>query len=272
MQRNHVRLLWRLLALCVFVVASEAFPMDYPVEFVQNPGGNLALSGLPGYSSTPARRGMPGFGLSYARLGNVGIQAAGVAGEICLGCNVTKGDVPGRMSERVAFSSSYLEMDSLYRRVYTEMDVSVSGTWFVAGAGYGFSAEWVPGREHWGRHRYKSGVALFWNVLSFSAMLSGWTDDPWRELDYSLGTGIDVNGRFAGFVEWDGRSFDVGSSLRFGFLEIRSSYRFPDFGMALSLSFGLGGVFAEGTYGVKSSNWDWFGFSISKQIRKKTIL
>ena len=63
--------------------------MDYPVEFVQNPGGNLALSGLPGYSSTPARRGMPGFGLSYARLGEVGIQAAGVAGEICFGCDVT---------------------------------------------------------------------------------------------------------------------------------------------------------------------------------------
>lgn len=256
----------------LFLWISRVYSMDYPAEFVQNPGGNLALFGLPGYSSTPARQGMPGFGLTYVRLGEVGMQAAGVAAEICLDCKLVNLEASRSMAGRVAFSSSFLELDSIYRRVYTELDFSVSGTWFAVGAGYGFSAEWAPGLDHWGRHRYKSGVALLWKVLSLSAMLSGWTDAPWSERDYYLGAGVDVNGRFAGFVEWDGTSFDVGCSVRFEFLEVRSSYRFPEFGMALSLSFGLGGLFAEGAYGVKSSNWDWFGFSFSKQIRKKTIL
>lgn len=273
MQRNRFGLFWRILSLCVFFVATGAFTMDYPSEFVQNPGGNLALSGFPGYSSTPARLSEPGFGLSYTSLGDVELRVAGIAGEMCLGCRLKEAIVDtNKLTGRIAFSSSYLELDSLYRQIYSELDFSVSQTWFVLGGGYAFSAEWLPGLEHWGRHRYKSGGSLLWKGLSLSAMLSGWIDSPWSEMDYAVGARFQVKERFSGFVEWNGASFDVGSAVRFAYLEIRSSYRFPDFGIALSILFCLDGWAAEGVYGSKTSNWDWFGFSVSKKIHEKTIL
>ncbi len=259
-------------ALLLSVFAPCVFSMDYPVEFVQNPGGTLALSGLPGYSSTPARLGTPGFGIAYAKMFGVEMQALGIAGEVCLGCEPENPNGVDRAGGRVAFSSSYLEMDSIYRRVYTEIELSLLRECFLLGVGYAFSAEWSPGLEHWGRHRYKSGGALLWKGLSFSAMCSGWTDVPWSYMEYALGLRLDANDHFGGFAEWDGRSLDVGTAVFFDFLEIRSSYRFPDFGVALSLSVCFGGVSSEGVYGTKSANWDWFGFSVSRKIRKKTIL
>ena len=271
MRRISEWFLWKMLIMAVALVP-YAYSMDYPVEFVQNSGGDLAVSGLPGFRSTPARYGDPGFGLSYARLKDASMQVAGIAGEMCVGCGSADSVRVGQTAGRIAFLSSYTEMDSIYRRVYTEVDVSLSRAWLVLGGGYAFSAEWIPGSEHWGRHRFKSGGTLLWKCLSLSAMLSGWTDIPWSEMEYAVGAAFNANDRFSGFIEWNGESVDVGSSVRFEYVEIRSSYRFPDFGLALSLSFCLGGASAEGVYGSRSSNWNWFGFSLSKKLRKKAIL
>lgn len=269
-----MRVLTLFVLLCLVAFAGAT---DYGGEFVRNPGGNLALKGLPGYASTPARLAQPGLGISYVRLSEIDMQVAGAAGEFSLDALTgAKGD-SASLSSRVAFGASYLALDSLYRQVYTELSFSVSYRPLVLGVAYGFSAEWVPAPSadpdalHWDRHRYKSGAAFVLGGLSLSAMLSGWTSAPLAETDYAFGARLEV-GRFAGFVEWDGLSFDVGSAVRFRFLEIRSSYRFPDFGVAVSLSFWLENWSLEGVFGTGTPIRDWFGVSLSKQIRKKTIL
>ena len=84
--------------LLIIWLASLACAMDFPGEFVQNPGGSLALSGLPGYKSSPARIAEPGFGLAYAQVDEASLQVAGAAGELGLWRDY-----------RLAFFSSYLE-------------------------------------------------------------------------------------------------------------------------------------------------------------------
>ena len=109
------RTCWIML-LSVFVIGKNSYAFDFPGEFAQNPSGFLALSGLPGFRSTPARFLEPGFGISYARVIETQVQAVSAAGEMGWG-----GDGLGF---RTAFFSSYMAMDSIYRQVYSELDAS----------------------------------------------------------------------------------------------------------------------------------------------------
>ena len=142
----------------LFLIASSSRAMDAPGEFVQNSSGNLALSGLPGFYSTPAREAIPGYGLVFARELSTGLFVAGGAGEIALGSSA--------YPFRLAFMESYSEMDSVYRQVYSQVETSVALSWLVMGLGYGASVEWIPAEQHWTRHRYKAGACLVWQDLS----------------------------------------------------------------------------------------------------------
>ena len=252
-------MLYRLNIILWMAFAVSAFAQDFHGEFVRNVGGNLALRGLPGFASSPARIAEPGFGAAFAYVPDADIAVAGMAGEFCVG-------------PRVAFSSSYLELDSIYRRVYSEIDLSLARTWFILGAGYGYSVEWIPGEQNWNRHRYKAGSALLWRGISFAGIVSGWTDLLPEYPDYALGVHVSVAERFSVFGEWDGYSLDIGNTIRFKYVQVQSAYRFPGFGVSLSISFILDGWSIGGAYGFAGSNWNWIGGGVSKFLRKKTIL
>lgn len=241
----------------------EAFAMDFPGDFVQNPGGSLALSGLPGYKSTPARyfddSTSGAFGVAYARVPEADLQVVGLVGEMNL------------WFTRLAFFSSYLLMDSLYRQVYSEIDFSLSHSWVVGGVGYGLSVDWIPGAESWTSNRYKAGVAFLKGPLSLSAMTSLVNHRSYCNLDYALAFRFEGN-RFGAFVEYDGYSIDVGNSITFSHAKVLSAYRFPEFAVAVSLVFGFSEWSLSGAFGNARPIWDWFGFTMTKSIRKKTIL
>lgn len=256
------------LLICVLLLAGASHAFDLPGEFAQNPSGTLALSGLPGFRSTPARFVEPGFGVSYARVLGAEEHVAAAAGEFGWE-KLCSGKCPGL---RVAFFGSYTELDSIYRQVYSEWDASTFGSWYIVGVGYGLSVEWIPGESRWTGNRYKLGGSLLWSPLTVSGLLS-WMDYPDNLMvDYAVSVRLDLAWRFYSFVEYDGESFDVGSAIRFKYMTLQSSYRFPDFGVGCSMEFLLGGVSAAATYGFVEQIWDWFGVSLSKTVRKKTIL
>ncbi len=250
--------------LLIIWLANLAFAMDFPGEFVQNPGGSLALSGLPGYKSSPARFAEPGFGLAYAQVEEASLQVAGAAGELGFWRDY-----------RLAFFSSYLEMDSLYRQVYSEWNFSVAKFWLVGGVGYGLSVNWVPdnqiSRENWTTNRYKAGLALLKSPLSLSSMVALVNHRSFYDLDYAVALRFQGE-RFGAFVEYDGNSIDVGHSLTFAHVFVLSSYRFPEFAVSVSLGFSFEGLAFSGAYGNARSIWDWFGFTAAKSVKKKTIL
>ncbi|MBR5412636.1 MAG: hypothetical protein IK114_06285 [Fibrobacter sp.] len=244
-------------------MASLALAMDFPGEFVQNPGGSLALAGLPGYRSSPARYlgegEIAGFGLAYARVPEASLQVAGAAGEMGLG------------HFRIAFLGSYAEMDTLYRQVYSEVETAVAHSWIVGGLGYGVSVDILPGQESWTCNRYKAGLALMKKPLSISGLGSLVNQGSFFHVDYGASLRFD-GARFGAFVEYDGESFDVGNYLKFEHLSVISAYRFPEFAVSVSLVLSIGNWAVSGAYGSAYPIWDWFGFTVAKSVRKKTIL
>ena len=192
------------------------------------------------------------------------VQVVSAAGEMGWGSD--------KSGVRTAFFSSYMSMDSIYRQVYSELDASVFGSWYILGLGYGLSVNWIPTEEKWTENRYKMGAAFLWRPLALSGMLL-WNKAPdILEIGYGISFRIELAERFYTFLEYDGESIDVGTALRFKYTTVRSAYRFPEFGVACSIEFAFGGVHASGTYGFVGQIWDWFGVCVSKSIQKKSIL
>lgn len=242
----------------LFLIALSSRAMDAPGEFVQNSSGNLALSGLSGFYSTPAREAIPSYGLVFARELSTGLFVAGGAGEIALGSSA--------YPFRLAFMESYLEMDSVYRQVYSQVETSVALSWLVMGLGYGASVEWIPAEQHWTRHRYKAGSSLVWKDLSLSVMVAGWVGDI-SSLSYGVGGQFWAKKRISAFVEYDGTSFDVGNVVRFRFCDLFAAYRFPGFAMSLKVELHLMGWNIHGMYGFAGSFWRWLGSGFSRDLR-----
>lgn len=245
-------------AVCLWIAPLRA--ADFPGTFILNPGGDLSLEGLPGYRSTPARLAAPGFAFSYGGLEEVEERVFGASGEF------------GNRHYRVGFLGSYLELDSVYRQVYGEWDLSLCNSWVVVGAGYGLDMEWIPEVQSWTYHRYKLGATLYGWGMALSGLVDGWAGNPLGEMAYSLGLALNPGGRLAAFVEWDGLSADVGTSVQLGFAALDIVYRFPQFGVGLSLQFSLGNWFVQGVYGFSGAVWRWHGVSAGRRISKKTIL
>lgn len=240
----------------LLLMGAPLLAADFPGEFVQNPGGNLALAGLPGYRSTPARQANPGFGFLYADLEDVEERVFGASAEF------------GSGNYRVGFLGAYQELDSVYRQVYTEWDFSLCNTWAIFGIGYGLDIGWIPEMESWANHRYKAGISFYgWN-MAVSGMVSGWKGEFLENLDYSVGLALNPGGRLSAFVEWDGVSSDVGTSVLFELVRLDIVYRFPEFGVGASLEISFGNWFMQGVYGFSGSVWRWLGGAVGRQISK----
>lgn len=223
---------------------------------------------FPGYGSNPAQSlgdsERARFGIAYAQVPEADLQLTGAGGEFGVGLS------------RVAFSSFYTQMDSLYRQVYSEVDFSVKYSWLIGGAGYGVSVDWVPGGEDtpgesWTMNRYKAGLALLKEPFSLSGMATVVNHASYYHVDYTAGLQFDGE-RFGAFVEYDGNSLDVGNYLKFAHLSVITSYRFPEFAVAVSMTFTVGSWSLSGAYGKAYPIWDWFSITAFNTIRKKTIL
>lgn len=211
----------------------------------------------------------PGFEIGYLQVPKAAVSLASVGGRMELGLF------------RLAYSGSYLAMDSLYRQVYSEWDALATylpknRLGIVGGVGYGLSVDWVPENrdypgESWTSNRYKVGAVLVKSPLSLSAITSLLNHASYCEFNYAVALRFD-GGRLGVFVEYDGMSIHVGDYLKFSHVSLFSAYRFPDFAMSFSLVFTIGDWTLSGAYGQACSIWDWFGFSVAKSIRKKTIL
>ena len=222
---------------------------------------------FPGYRLNPARpladsvRGE--FGVAYAQVPEADVHVASAAGAFGLGMS------------QVAFASSYTQMDSLYRQVYSEIDISLVSPWLVGGVGYGISVDWIAegdfSGECWTVNHYKAGLAVVKSPLSLSGMATFVNHGSFYDVDYVASFRFD-GGRFGAFVEYDGVSVDVGNYLKFAHLSVFSAYRFPEFAVAVSLVFTVGDWSLSGAYGKAYPIWDWFHFTASRVIRKKTIL
>lgn len=243
------------IAFLVLLLAPLAHAISGVPEFVHLPAGRLDNR----MGESPARPADPSFGFAYYGVAQVSENAFLAQGEF------------GSASYRFGFQSSFLMMDSLYRRSYSEASAAYVWPWIISGVGYGFSMEWVPylGNQ-WARHLVKMGTAFHRGGVSLGGMVESWTDAPFT-FDYVLGVHLDGS-RFGTFAEYDGTSIELGSRFRYGALEFLSSYRFPGFGVSISLIVHFGLFEIDGNYGFSNESLDWFGGGFTKKLSKKTIL
>ncbi|MCQ2097064.1 MAG: hypothetical protein MJY87_03860 [Fibrobacter sp.] len=245
--------------LCVLFLWGAAFAVDSPVVFVQPSSGNLDVSGAGGFLSTPARRSNPSIYVACFLARDVEEYSCSGGGEF-------------RWKEsRFAFFSSLHGLDSLYMQSYSEMDISYDLKFLLVGLGYGFSMEWIPGEDQWYRHRLKMGGTYIGDRTYWGVAVSGWL--PGKNTgNWIVGGGVWVRDWGRAFLEWNDGSLLVGSSVKWKWLEVRTSYAFPDFGVSLALSVSLGGFSVDSHYGPASGKTGWIGLGLQKRIEKMTIL
>lgn len=220
---------------------------------------NLAEEGLPDYSSTPVRKSRPAIGLGFGKLLDEGPVWFEAAGEL----NIQK--------FRLAFVEELLALDSIYRRSYSEMNLSRDFGSVALGGGYGCSMEWVPGENLWIRHRYKLGTSFSWKRVHLGGVLSGWFDD-FTSIEFLVGGSVKTGDNFDFFCQWDGRVVDLGVGIFLGRVSLSSSYRFPGFGTSFLVSIYWDGGKVNGFYDFNNESFDRFGFKFSKFVEKKDYL
>lgn len=244
----------------IFILCVASFGFDAPVSLGVNPTGRLNVRGPVGFDGSPARIGEPAAYVSYFQAENVEEVAWSAGGEWIW------------ENLRCAFFSDLHQLDSLYDQLYSELDFSYRWKKFLAGLGYGFSMEWIPENAQWSRNRLKIGAAYVEQSWYLSAMVDCWFSEFEKEGSFLLGGGMEVGKLGNVFVEWNGRDVSLGNSVRWKFLELRTAYVFPDFGVALEMSFSFGLFDIEPHYSFSSEKIGWFGIGLRKRIQKKTIL
>ena len=174
----------------------------------------------------------------------------------------------GSDAYRVGSFVAYQSMDSLYRNLYSE--VSVARTWmkFAVGMSYGLDMEWVPGDAFWTRHRFKGGVDYRWKQIAVAAMLSGFTDEGVSHISPVVGVHWKSDESVSTFAECDFDYLYVGASFRWKFLEVGTSYRFPDFAVAVLLSFNGSRYGVSYARGFKHNSLGWNGVHVSRWLKQ----
>ncbi|MCQ2105665.1 MAG: hypothetical protein MJZ26_07720 [Fibrobacter sp.] len=243
------------IAILILLIAPLAHSVSGEPEFVHLPAGRLDSQ----VGVSPARPADPSFGFAYYGVAQVSENAFLAQGEF------------GSDSYRLGFQSSFLMMDSIYRRSYSEAAGAYIWQGLAVGLGYGFSMEWVPIlSDQWTRHLVKVGTSFRRGCFSLGGVLESWTEEL-LSVDYVVGLHLDGN-RFGSFVEFDGTSVELGSRFRFAFLEFLSSYRFPGFGVSVSLVLRFDAFEIGSYYGFSNESLEWFGGGFRKNLNKKTIL
>ncbi len=234
---------------------SQAFCFDAPVAFVGDFG--CAPEGLPGWNSTPARRAAPAFGISgYMRSDSPEEWVLSAAGEW------------GNPHYRVAFLYSYYALDSLFRESGASIEASFSRWFLVAGLGFGGITQWVPGDAAWLRYRLKFGISAQARGFTLASWWQGFTDE-WREYPRA-GVFWDASQSFRAYVATDMQAVFVGTSLRFAWGSIETSYSFPGFSLAFGISFAFSGYGIGAKYGTGGALGPWEGLWVSKSLKKGT--
>ena len=214
--------------------------------------GGLSPVGLGGYYSTPARYADPSYSLSYYWMDEVDESSWNLSLEF------------GSDVYRVGAFVAYHSMDSLYRNLYSEFSYARSWNRFVFGVSYGLDMEWVPGGEFWSRHRFKLGLNYKWREIHLAALLSGFTDEGVTPM---VGVHWMTDETISAFAECDFDYLYVGAKFRWKFAEISTSYRFPDFAVAVQLSFNVGRYGASYARGFKHNSLGWNGVHVTRWLK-----
>jgi len=220
----------------------------------------IVSAGYAEFDLNPARLSEPSFGFAYGRIPAAEQTDFWAVGEF------------GNSRYRVASVANYSLMDSIYRRIYMEWDVSLNFDRVILGAGYGLPLEWIPGDSFWFRHRYKVGVAYMHKGVTLSTMGWNYTSESFSCLKYLVEIYVKPGSRLDAFAWWDGTSALVGSSLNFRVLSVKNFYRFPDFALGAVVEFHFGSWDAGGFVGELDRSLYMFGFGVKNKVSKKTIL
>ncbi len=232
---------------------SQAHCFDAPVAFVGDFG--CAPEGLPGWNSTPARRAAPAFGISgYMRSDTPDEWVLSAAGEW------------GNPHYRVAFLYGYYALDSLFRESGASIEASFSRWFLVAGLGFGGITQWVLGNDAWLRYRLKFGLSAQVSGFTLAAWWQAFTDE-WREYPRA-GVFWRASQTFTAYVGTDMHAVVVGTSLRFAWGSIETSYSFPGFSLAFGVSFGFSGYEIGAKHGMGGALLAYDGFWASKSFKK----
>lgn len=249
-RRLAVRPLFLIVAWFSFAVSCNA--SEGHASFASPLAGGLSPVGLGGYHSTPARYADPSYGVSYYWMNEVDESSWNLSLEF------------GNDAYRVGAFVAYLSMDSLYRNLYSDFSYARPWNRFVFGACYGLDMEWVPGGDFWARHRFKWALDYQWRDIHLAGMLSGFMDEGVSPM---LGVHWISDEAIAAFAECDLNYLYVGASFRWKFVEISTSYRFPDFAVAIQCFFSSARYGVSYAHGFKHNSIAWNGVHVTRWIR-----
>jgi len=238
--------------LFVVSVGVYAFATEGRAPFASLLAGGLSPLGLGGFHSTPARYAEPAYGVAFYWMDEVD--------EISWNLSLNFGDERYRVGAFV----SYQSMDSLYRGIYSEASFSKRWDRLTLGAGYALGMEWTPGESLWARHRFKCGVDYFLRRVHLSALLSGYMDEGVTPM---LGVHWISDESISAFAECDFDYLYVGARFRWKRLELSTSYRFPDFAVAVQLSFRRERFGVSYARGFKHNSMGWNGIHVSRRVK-----
>lgn len=251
---------WALRCLVLFAVLLVAFvPCDAAeghASFASLLAGNLSPKGLGGFYSTPARHAEPAYGVAYYWMDEVDVYSWSLSLEF------------GNDAYRACAFVAYQSMDSLYRNLYSEISFAKNWAKLVVGMSYGLGMEWVPGDAFWTRHRFKWAASYRWKQIVAAGMLSGFMDEGVSHLSPIVGVHWDSDESVSAFSECDFDYLYVGASFRWKFLEVATSYRFPDFAVAVQLSFNGGRYGVSYARGFKHNSLGWNGVHVSRWLKQ----
>ena len=234
----------------VMAGVSLGLGLDSPVPFAKKFAVHPA--GLPGWYSSPARRGVPSFGFSYWSVPEVPDEwAMSAAGEW------------GSSGYRIAFFYYYSEMDSLFREHYGEINAAYGLGPAMFGASYGTLLGWVPRGARWVRHRLKLGAGLEWGPFYGSLWAMGFTDDTWGGWGSVSWKPAEM---FSLSVESDGETLGLGHSFLFKYGSLSGFYHFPRFCVGVELVLNLKFLEWGGTRGFGNGNLGWNGLWVRKKL------
>lgn len=242
--------------IAAFGNASPSNAAEGHASFASLLAGGLSPVGLGGYHSTPARYANPSYSLSYYWMDEVDESSWNLSLEF------------GRDAYRVGAFVAYQSMDSLYRNLYSEFSFAHPWNRFTFGVSYGLGMEWVPGEEFWARHRFKLGLDYKWREIHLATMLSGFMDEGVTPM---VGVHWITDETVSAFAECDFDYLYVGANFRWKFAEISTSYRFPDFAVALQLSFHGGRYGASYARGFKHNSLGWNGVHVSRWLKDERL-
>lgn len=218
-----------------------------------------AVIAVPGFAKdnlwnrSPARLAEPAFGFSFENRPGMEERMYGAFGEW------------GGEKFRIDFFSNYSTMDSLYNKVYSEINGGANGKYVAVGAGYGNSVEWLQDGSLWDRHQLRAGAAVQLKNVSLRSWTLWFTDD---KPEFWGGAYWDASESFKLYARTDGSFFSVGTGLCFSLGCLESTYEFPGFAFSIGLKISLGSWNIRGNHGFEGDFLDWNSIAVFRKMKK----